>query len=70
MMRSLFLNHSWHLFKNKGYNTFKGDAISVIDRMLNLAYNNKASAIFRVTGDNPFTDPSLMDEMLDLLNEN
>lgn len=60
----------YNLFEKRGYNAFKGDAISVIDRMLNLAYENKASAIFRVTGDNPFTDPNLMNEMLDLLNEN
>lgn len=58
------------LFKEKGFPTFQGDAISVIDRMLHLAFNERAGAIFRVTGDNPFTDPILMDEMVALLIEN
>jgi N,N'-diacetyllegionaminate synthase len=58
------------LFKSKGLNAFKGDAVSVIDRMLSLAYNEKASLVFRVTGDNPFTDPDLMEQMVDLLIEN
>ena len=35
--------------------------------MLDLAFQEKAGCIFRVTGDNPFTDPFLMDEMIDLL---
>ena len=46
--------------------SFQGHAVSVIDRMLTLAFDNKAGAIFRVTGDNPFTDPVLMDEMVQL----
>jgi sialic acid synthase SpsE/spore coat polysaccharide biosynthesis protein SpsF (cytidylyltransferase family) len=58
------------LFEDKGFNVFKGDAVSVIDRMLDLAFQEKAGCIFRVTGDNPFTDPYLMDEMIDLLVEN
>lgn len=58
------------LFKQKGFNYYKGDPISVIDRMLDLAFQEKAGSVFRVTGDNPFTDPFLMDEMIKLLNEN
>jgi spore coat polysaccharide biosynthesis protein SpsF len=46
--------------------SYQGHAISVIDRMLTLAFDLKAGAIFRVTGDNPFTDPVLMDEMVQL----
>lgn len=60
----------YNLFKSNGLPAFRGDAVSVIDRMLNLAFAEKASSIFRVTGDNPFTDPDLMEKMLDLLNEN
>lgn len=60
----------YKLFLDKGFPAFQGDAISVIDRMLSLAYNEEASAIFRVTGDNPFTDPFLMEQMVDLLKEN
>ena len=59
-----------NLFEQKGFNVFKGDAVSVIDRMLDLAYQEKAGCIFRVTGDNPFTDPYIMDEMIDLLLDN
>lgn len=59
-----------NLFEEKRLNVFKGDAVSVIDRMLDLAFQEKAGCIFRVTGDNPFTDPFLMDEMIDLLVDN
>lgn len=55
------------LFENKGLPVYKGDPISVIDRLLGLAFKEKVGAIFRVTGDNPFTDPVIMKEMLDLL---
>lgn len=58
------------LFQQKGWPTFQGDAVSVIDRMLHLAFEEKASAIFRVTGDNPFTDYIIMDEMISLMNDN
>ncbi len=59
-----------NLFKNKGLAYFKGDPVSVIDRMLDLAYQEKAYAIYRVTGDNPFADPVIMEHMLDLMKEN
>ena len=59
----------YELFLKKGLPVFKGDPASVIDRMLALAYQEKAKAIFRVTGDNPFSDPILMEEMLDLLDK-
>jgi N,N'-diacetyllegionaminate synthase len=58
------------LFDKNGIEFFKGDAVSVIDRLLSLAYKERAGAVFRVTGDNPFTDPELMVKMLDLLVEN
>lgn len=57
------------IFSNNGFNLFKGDAVSVIDRMLSLAFEEKAASIFRVTGDNPYTDPYLMEEMVTLQNE-
>lgn len=59
-----------NVFKDKGIPTFQGDATSVIDRMLDLAFKEKAGLIFRVTGDNPFTDSLLMDQMIDLMIEN
>lgn len=57
------------IFSNNGFNLFRGDAVSVIDRMLSLAFEEKAASIFRVTGDNPYTDPYLMEEMVTLQNE-
>ncbi len=63
-------NPLYNLFLKNNFNCYRGDPISVIDRMLSLAYEEKASAIFRVTGDNPFTDPSLMEQMIELLNNN
>lgn len=54
----------------KGFNCFKGHPESVIDRMLSLAFREGFGAIFRVTGDNPFTDPVLIDEMVELMTQN
>jgi spore coat polysaccharide biosynthesis protein SpsF len=31
-----------------------------------VAFKNKSAAVFRVTGDNPYTDPVLMDKMVDI----
>jgi len=56
-------------FEQLGLKVYKGDAISVIDRMLGLAFEQEASAIFRVTGDNPFTDPRIMEIMINLMTE-
>lgn len=56
--------------KEKGMKCFTGHPVSVIDRMLSLVWQEKAGAVFRVTGDNPFTDPYLIDEMVKLYLEN
>ena len=58
------------LFVSKGFPYFQGNAVSVIDRMLSLAFKEKAASIYRVTGDNPFTDPELLDRMSRLMKEN
>lgn len=50
----------------RGVEVYPGDPDSVIDRMLDLAENEKAGAVFRITGDNPFTDPFLIDQMINL----
>ena len=42
----------------EGIQTFTGHPISVIDRMLWLAFQCQWGGVFRVTGDNPFTDLS------------
>jgi sialic acid synthase SpsE/spore coat polysaccharide biosynthesis protein SpsF (cytidylyltransferase family) len=74
---SIFITTSYlpednELVKVAQENDFKyylGHPLSVIDRMLTLLWQEKAGAVFRVTGDNPFTDPFLIDEMVILLKE-
>jgi sialic acid synthase SpsE/spore coat polysaccharide biosynthesis protein SpsF (cytidylyltransferase family) len=56
--------------KNNNFKVYLGHPISVIDRMLGLALQEQLGAIFRVTGDNPFTDVELIDEMIQLMWEN
>lgn len=56
--------------EQRNMRVFQGHAVSVIDRMLSLAWQEKAGAIFRVTGDNPFTDTGLIDEMILLYQQN
>ena len=57
------------LFKDKNLPIYQGHPESVIDRLLELAIKNKSAAVFRVTGDNPFTDPVLMDRMVTIFQE-
>ena len=52
-------------FKNK-HLVYRGHAVSVIDRMLELSLQEGYGGVFRVTGDNPFTDVGLIDEMISL----
>ncbi len=55
------------LFENKKLPNYSGHPESVIDRLLEVAIKNKSAAVFRVTGDNPFTDPVLMDRMVNIM---
>jgi spore coat polysaccharide biosynthesis protein SpsF len=55
---------------DNNYNIYLGHAVSVIDRMLELALQEEFGGIFRVTGDNPFTDIELIDEMIELFVDN
>ena len=55
--------------KRNDIDCYRGHPISVLDRMLSLAYDNKWGGIFRVTGDNPLTDPKLMSDMVTMFNE-
>lgn len=57
------------LFEEKRLPYYKGHPESVIDRLLEVAYKNKSASVFRVTGDNPFTDPVLMDRMVKIMLE-
>lgn len=54
----------------KGHKVYRGHAVSVLDRMLELSLQEQWGSVFRVTGDNPFTDPDLVDEMITLMVEN
>ncbi len=58
-----------HLFEDKKLPNYKGHPESVIDRLLEVAIKNKSAAVFRVTGDNPFTDPVLMDRMVEIFQQ-
>jgi len=49
---------------------FRGHPESVIDRLLDLAWQNESGYILRVTGDNPYTDPGLIDEIISLAQDN
>jgi len=51
-------------------NSFAGHPISVIDRLLSFAIKHELGGIIRVTGDNPFTPPELIDEMINLYLDN
>lgn len=58
------------LFEKRDRNVFMGHPVSVIDRMLSLFIENKWGGVFRVTGDNPFTDPHIIDEMIKMFVDN
>ena len=51
-------------------NYFRGHPESVLDRMLSLSFEKSFGGIFRVTGDNPFTDPEIMNQMVLMFKEN
>jgi sialic acid synthase SpsE/spore coat polysaccharide biosynthesis protein SpsF (cytidylyltransferase family) len=55
--------------EQEGLNVFRGHPTSVIDRMLSFAMQNHLGLICRVTGDNPFSDPEILDQMIKLMNE-
>ncbi len=54
---------------DNNYNVYLGHAVSVIDRMLALSLQEGFGGIFRVTGDNPFTDIDLIDQMVSMFIE-
>ncbi|WP_445383549.1 N-acetylneuraminate synthase family protein [Robiginitalea sp. IMCC43444] len=56
--------------ESNGLNVFKGHPESVIDRMLSFILQNKLGIICRVTGDNPFSDPSVLQAMIGLMQNN
>lgn len=53
--------------KQNGLDVFTGHPVSVIDRMLSFALENKLGTICRVTGDNPLSDPTILESMIELM---
>jgi len=49
--------------ENRNITVYRGHPMIVIDRLIDIAEQERASAVFRITGDMPFADPQLMDRM-------
>jgi N,N'-diacetyllegionaminate synthase len=56
-----------HHCSQMGIPVFRGHPDSVIDRMLDQAWEARSGIILRVTGDNPFTSPELTDAIVELV---
>jgi N,N'-diacetyllegionaminate synthase len=69
--RSTIIATSWlesdddlvHEAERRGFKVFRGHPTIVIHRLLDIAEEERASAVFRITGDMPFADPQLMERM-------
>lgn len=55
--------------EKRGIETYAGDPISVVERLISVAESQNAWGVFRITGDNPLTDPVIIDNMIDLFTE-
>lgn len=53
------------LSKDNGFKSFAGSEDDVMDRFLRAGERENADIIIRITGDNPFTDPDVIDTMID-----
>lgn len=58
-----------HEAQKRNIPVYRGHPMIVIDRLLDIAEKEKARAVFRITGDMPFADPELMDQMASLMKE-
>ena len=69
---SLYVATSWEdedailceIAEQEGIKSFKGDPLSVIDRMIAVGVKENADYIIRVTGDNPLTDHFILDKLI------
>lgn len=52
------------LARKEKINLYRGDELDVISRFIEAAWGKNAQIIVRVTGDNPLTDPIMMDHMI------
>lgn len=50
--------------EKKGVKWFVGSEYDVLDRFIQAAERESADTVVRVTGDNPLTDPEIMDQMI------
>jgi len=46
------------------FSLFRGDPLDVMSRFLQVAKNKNAHTVVRITGDNPLTDPDLLDYLV------
>ena len=53
--------------RKSGVEYFRGSETDVLERYIQAAKANAAEIVVRVTGDNPFTDPSSIDRVVDQL---
>lgn len=52
------------LAKENGIEIFRGDKMDVLSRFIAVAQRHDAGSIIRVTGDNPLSDPVVLDDMV------
>ena len=58
------------LASERSITCFRGSELDVMSRFIQVAVQEKASTVVRVTGDNPLTDPLEMDRMIEAHFEN
>ena len=52
------------LAKQNNIKCFRGDELDVMSRFTSASNQENADILVRVTGDNPLTDPIIMDQMI------
>jgi glutamate-1-semialdehyde 2,1-aminomutase len=52
--------------RNHGYEVFVGDTENVLSRIIGAARKSKANIVVRITGDCPFVDPQIVDQVVEL----
>ena len=53
------------IVKEEGFKVFRGDLEDVLLRFYECSLQEKADVVVRLTGDNPLTDPFLIDEIIE-----
>lgn len=52
--------------RNQGYQVFVGDTENVLSRVIGAARKSNANIVVRITGDCPFVDPQIVDQVVEL----